>query len=88
MAQNDGSFRTSLFDKHVEMDATMGQDGGWEMPMSYAGAIEEVGALRSRAGVLDVSHVGRIRVRGDEALDLIERVCTVSVPKCSFCSGT
>ena len=79
MAEDSGPLRTALFEKHVAMEATMGLDGGWEMPMAYAGAIDEVSRVRDSAGVLDISHVGRIRIRGDEALDLVERVCTADV---------
>jgi len=57
----------------------MGPDGGWEMPMSFSGAGDEVRAVADRAAVFDISHVGRIRIRGDEALDLVERVCTADV---------
>ena len=71
--------KTALHDSHVAMEATMGSDGGWAMPLSFAGAGEEVDAVGARAGVFDISNVGRIRIRGDEALDLVERVCTADV---------
>jgi len=71
--------RTALHGKHTAAEAKMGPDGGWEMPLSFSGAADEVRAVASRAGVFDVSNVGRIRIRGDEALDLVERVCTADV---------
>jgi aminomethyltransferase len=71
--------RTALYDKHVAREANMGSDAGWRIPLSFTGALEEVQEVHRRAGVFDVSHVGRIRVRGDEALDLLERVCTADV---------
>jgi aminomethyltransferase len=48
--------------------------GGWEMPVQYSGILEEHHAVRSGAGVFDVSHMGEIEVRGPEALDLVEHV--------------
>lgn len=71
--------KTALHDKHVAMEAKMGFDGGWRMPLSFRGPAEEAAAVRDRAGAFDISHVGRIRIRGDEALDLVERVCTADV---------
>ena len=71
--------QTALHGKHVAADANMGPDGGWEMPLSFRAAGEEVRAVASRAGVFDVSNIGRIRIRGDEALDLVERICTADV---------
>ncbi len=71
--------KTSLHGKHVAMDATMGGDDGWDMPLSYSSAIDEATLARQRAAAFDVSHVGRIRIRGNEALDLVERVCTADV---------
>ena len=71
--------KTALHDRHVAREAKMGSDGGWEMPLSFSGAADEVQAVCSRAGAFDISHVGRIRIRGDEALDLVERVCTADV---------
>jgi len=51
--------------------------GGWDMPVQYpAGTIEEHLAVRTRAGVFDVSHMGEIEIRGPQALDLMQRVTT------------
>ena len=72
-------FKTALHDSHVSAGAAMGQDGGWEMPLHFGGALDEVQQARRHAAVFDISHVGRLRVRGDEALDLMERVCTADV---------
>ena len=78
MGENE-LLKTALHSKHVAMEATMGTEGGWEVPLSYRGALEEVGEVRGRAGVFDVSHFGRIRIRGDGAIDLLERACTADV---------
>ena len=47
---------------------------GWKMPVQYRGVIEEHLAVRSRAGLFDVSHMGEVEVRGPGALDLCQRV--------------
>ena len=76
MTANDTPKHGSLHAKHVAMEAAMGSEGGWAVPLSYRGSIEEAAEVRRRAGIFDVSHFGRIRVRGDGAVDLLERVCT------------
>lgn len=79
MSDRSELLRTALHDKHIAMDASMGDVAGWEMPLSYGGAIDEAGLVRQRAGVFDAGHLGRIRIRGDGALGLLERVCTHDV---------
>ena len=71
----------ALGKQHEAAGAVMGQEGGWTVPMSYAGAIAEAEAVRRRAGVMDVSSIGRLRIRGDGALTLLERVCTADVAR-------
>jgi aminomethyltransferase len=46
--------------------------GGWEMPVEYSGILDEHLAVRTRAGLFDVSHMGEIDVRGPKALDLLQ----------------
>jgi len=61
---------------HRALGAKMGAFGGWEMPISYpAGTLAEHAAVRERVGLFDVSHLGKIRLRGD-GLGLLERVMT------------
>ena len=50
--------------------------GGWDMPVQYASLLEEHHAVRQRAGLFDVSHMGEIEVRGPEALRLVNYVTT------------
>jgi len=78
MAQ-DSPLKTALHDRHVAMDAEMVCGGGWLMPRRFRDVAEEVAEVRRRAGVFDISHVGRIRIRGDEALETVERACTADV---------
>ena len=46
---------------HAELGATFAPFGGWEMPVSYAGAVAEHTAVRTTVGVFDVSHLGKAR---------------------------
>jgi len=55
--------------------------GGWEMPVEYSGIIEEHVAVRTRAGLFDVSHMGEIQVRGPEALSLLQFVTSNDVAR-------
>jgi len=48
--------------------------GGWDMPLEYAGILAEHEAVRRRAGLFDVSHMGEIEIRGPQALDLVQKV--------------
>ena len=79
MMSEEQLLKTALHDTHLAAGATMGGEGGWVVPMSYRGALEEAAEVRNRAGVFDVSHVGRIRIRGDEGLELVEKLCTTDV---------
>jgi aminomethyltransferase len=58
---------TPLNAEHRAMGARMVDFGGWEMPVQYAGIIEEHCAVRTAAGLFDVSHMGEIEIRGPEA---------------------
>jgi aminomethyltransferase len=60
--------RTPLYDLHRELGAKLIDFGGWEMPVQYAGILEEHRAVRERVGIFDVSHMGELEVSGDGAL--------------------
>lgn len=63
------------------MDARLIPFGGWEMPVEYSGIAREHAAVRSAAGLFDVSHMGELEVRGPEALDLVQCVTTNDASK-------
>jgi aminomethyltransferase len=71
--------RTPLYQWHVDHKARMVPFGGWEMPVQYAGIAPEHKAVRSSAGVFDISHMARVSFGGPGALSLIEHVFTNSV---------
>ena len=63
---------TPLNQIHRELGARMVDFGGWDMPVQYAGVIEEHLGVRRAAGLFDVSHMGEIEVIGDRALEYIQ----------------
>lgn len=56
--------RTSLYPVHRRLGAKMTEFAGWEMPVQYRGVIEEHLAVRNRAGLFDVSHMGEVEIHG------------------------
>ena len=66
--------RTPLFDRHVEAGARIVPFAGWEMPVQYQGIIPEHLAVRTAAGVFDVSHMGQLELRGAGALAFAQRM--------------
>jgi aminomethyltransferase len=56
--------RTPLYAAHRRAGARIVEFAGWEMPVQYTGVIEEHRAVRSHAGLFDVSHMGEIEIRG------------------------
>ena len=73
--------RTPLYGQHVAAGAKLVPFAGWEMPVSYAGVKEEHLAVRSAAGVFDVSHMGEVETEGPQALDLLQRLLSNDVSK-------
>ncbi len=71
--------RTPLYAKHVAMGARMVEFGGWEMPVQYSGIMAEHNAVRTSAGLFDISHMGRFMVRGSQALEFLQYVVTSDV---------
>lgn len=71
-------FRSPLHDRHVALGAKLAAFGGWEMPLEYAGGgvLREHASVREAAGVFDVSHLGKARVRGAGAADFVNSCLT------------
>jgi aminomethyltransferase len=68
--------RTPLFAAHQRLGAHLVEFGGWEMPLCYSGIIEEHLAVRTAAGLFDISHMGEISARGGGAVDFLNVVLT------------
>ena len=66
------TLRSPLHDEHVALGATLVPFAGWEMPVRYTGDIAEHTAVRTAAGLFDLSHMGEIAVRGADAAALLD----------------
>ncbi|MEY3435818.1 MAG: glycine cleavage system aminomethyltransferase GcvT [Bacteroidota bacterium] len=74
--------RTTPFtEKHIALGAKMAEFAGYNMPISYSGINDEHQAVRTNAGIFDVSHMGEFIFKGEGALDLIQRVTTNDASK-------
>lgn len=65
-----------LHDRHVALGAKFAEFGGWEMPLQYAGVVPEHTAVRDAVGVFDVSHLGKLAVRGPGAREFLNACFT------------
>ncbi len=72
---------TPFTDKHISLGAKMADFAGFNMPISYSGINDEHATVRNAAGVFDVSHMGEFMVKGEHALDLIQRITTNDAAK-------
>ena len=70
-----------MHDRHVELGARMVPFAGWEMPVQYEGVIQEHRAVRTDAGVFDVSHMGEIEVEGPQAHALLQSLLSNDLDK-------
>jgi aminomethyltransferase len=73
--------RTPLYAAHRRAGARIVEFAGWEMPVQYTGVIEEHRAVRSHAGLFDVSHMGEIEIRGAAALEACQRITANDVAR-------
>src|SRR4051812_5493637 len=66
--------KTPLNARHRASGARMVPFGGWDMPVEYSGIVAEHMAVRERAGLFDVSHMGQIEIAGKDALEAVQRI--------------
>src|SRR3954467_15171584 len=76
MAQLDTTAikKTALNSRHRSSGAKMVGFSGWEMPLEYSGIADEHLAVRTRAGLFDVSHMGELEIAGKDALAAVQRI--------------
>lgn len=72
---------TPFTDKHIAAGAKMAEFAGYNMPISYTGINDEHETVRKKVGVFDVSHMGEFILKGENALDLIQRVTSNNASK-------
>src|SRR5438552_15504437 len=66
--------KTPLHARHRAHGARMVEFGGWDMPVEYSGITDEHMAVRTRAGLFDVSHMGQIEIAGNDALAAVQHI--------------
>jgi len=88
-SSDSGSLKTPLYSAHAEMGARLVSFSGWEMPVQYSSIREEHMAVRTGAGIFDVSHMGEFAFKGRAAIDLLQYLTTndlesLSVGSCHY----
>ena len=73
--------RTPFFENHVKLGAKIVDFHGWDMPLQYSGILDEQKAVRSNAGLFDISHMGRFRITGETSEDCIQNLITNDISK-------
>ena len=73
--------RTSLHAEHVALGGRIVPFAGWEMPVQYTGIVDEHQAVRTAAGMFDVSHMGELRLRGEYAGHVVDYLVTNDAKK-------
>src|SRR5690606_38994665 len=71
--------RTPLYDEHRSLGARLIAFAGYEMPVQYTGVVKEHQAVRERAGLFDVSHMGELWLRGPRALEVVSGLVTNAI---------
>jgi aminomethyltransferase len=74
MSTATGTRRTALFEAHKQLGGRIVDFHGWELPVQYEGIIKEHTAVRTHAGLFDVSHMGQVWVRGKDAFAFLQKV--------------
>jgi aminomethyltransferase len=73
--------RTALYDRHAALGARLVPFAGWEMPVQYEGIRQEHVAVRTRAGLFDVSHMGQVETGGQDAEAFLQRMLSNDIGK-------
>lgn len=73
--------KTPLYETHIKYGGKIVEFGGWLLPVQYSGILEEHRAVREKAGLFDVSHMGEVAVRGTDSLAFLQRLVTNDVSR-------
>jgi aminomethyltransferase len=90
---NPGLKKTPLNEVHRQLGARMVDFAGWDMPVQYAGPMPEHLAVRTKAGIFDVSHMGELEIKGSDAASALQRLtCNdinrLSISQCQYSALT
>src|ERR1044072_5638625 len=87
MSTAEATLRTPLYDAHVKAGGRMVPFAGYEMPVQYASVIAETKAVREHAGMFDVSHMARLRLKGERGFEYLEWITANDVSKLTDNTG-
>ena len=73
--------KTPLYETHVQYGGKIVEFGGWLLPVQYTGIIEEHRAVRGKAGLFDVSHMGEVLVQGTDATLFVQKLVTNDISR-------
>src|SRR5262249_53805543 len=73
--------RTPMYERHVAAKGRMVPFAGWEMPIQYTGIVDEHQAVRTAAGLFDVSHMGELEMKGPHAAAVVDYLVTNDASK-------
>ncbi len=73
--------RTPLYSVHSALGAKLVDFGGWEMPVQYAGILDEHSTVRTAVGIFDVSHMGEVTAKGENAMKFVQNLVTNDIAK-------
>lgn len=79
--------KTALFEAHRKLGARLVEFGGWHMPVQYTGIVDEHNAVRTAAGLFDISHMGEFVIKGSGALEFLNGLLTNDVAKLGVGQG-
>ena len=75
------AYKTPLYETHLRYGGKIIEFGGWLLPVQYTGILEEHKAVREKAGLFDVSHMGEILIQGPDALAFLQKLVTNDVSR-------
>ena len=73
--------RTALYNSHIKQNAKMVDFGGWSMPIQYNSILSESKSVRTKSGIFDVSHMGRIEISGIDSSKILNQILSVDIEK-------
>ena len=79
MTSEDNLKHTPLYESHLALKGRMVDYEGWAMPVLYTSILDEARAVRNHAGIFDISHMGRVRVFGDEVTAFLQKLTSNDV---------
>jgi len=79
--------QTPFYNNHLGLNAKIVDFHGWEMPLQYTGIVDEHVNVRKNVGLFDVSHMGRFKITGARALEIVQNLVTNDISKVNNCHG-